>query len=154
MKLLNRLLFSILLLISVPVFAGEGTLELIDGGKNIRVPLETLRTQAQTEFTIFAPFRGQEVHMKGILLDDLLNKYLARTPKRLKLTAIDGYEITFEDWKSNHWVVVTHENGHPLSLRQHGPLRIVELDLGNKNPRNLRDFNDWIWMLQRIEVLR
>ena len=56
-------------------------------------------------------------------------------------------------WQKNHWLVVTHEDDQPLSIRQRGPLRIVERDYGNKDPDNLRNFTDWIWMLQRIEAL-
>jgi len=43
--------------------------------------------------------------------------------------------------------------GKPLTLRLHGPLRIIERDYGSRDPENLRNFNNWLWMLDRIEVL-
>ena len=153
MKLLKFLFFPVLLFISASVFASEGVLELTDGKRKLEVPIEEVRDQAKMEFTIYAPFRGREVRMKGILLDDLLKHYLSRIPKQIKLIAIDGYEVTFADWQPDHWIVVTHEDDNPLSLRNHGPLRLVEVSLGDKNPNNLRNFNDWLWMLQRIEIL-
>ena len=135
-----------------PSFASEEHLLLNDENVRLELPVEDLRKQAKTEFTIFAPFRSSEVRMRGILLETLLEQHLSRVPDRIKLVAIDGYETTLEHWQLNHWVIVTHENGQPLSLRQQGPLRMVERDYGDRDPKNLRNFNDWIWMLQRIET--
>lgn len=154
MKLLQSLFFTFSILLVIPSFASEGNLLLIDKNIQLELPVEDLRNQAKTEFTIFSPFRSREVRMKGLLLETLLEQHLGRVPDRIKLVAIDGYKITFEHWQKDHWLVVTHEDGQPLSLRQHGPLRIVERDYGNKDPQNLRNFNDWIWMLQWIETVQ
>lgn len=153
MKALRPLFFIFLISLVSPGFSSEGNLLLIDKDKQIELPVEELRNQAKTEFTIFAPFHKREVHMRGLLLETLLAQHLGKIPERIKLIAIDGYEVSLEDWQKNHWLVVTHEDDQPLSIRQRGPLRIVERDYGNKDPDNLRNFTDWIWMLQRIEAL-
>ncbi|WED22170.1 hypothetical protein L3Q72_01750 [Vibrio sp. JC009] len=134
-------------------YAGSEPLVLIDRDTRVEVSIDELRSQADTEFTMFAPFRHREVRIKGILLEDLLSRYLSKVPERIRFTALDDYQITFDNWKKNQWVVVTHEDGKPLSVRQQGPLRVVEMDLNGKNVNNLREFNDWIWMLAKIEIL-
>lgn len=135
------------------VYAEESTLVLIDNGKRVEVAVDDLRVQADQLFTLYDPFRGVEVEIRGIMLDKVLDEHLGRLPKQIKFTAYDGYDLTFNSWKKDNWVIVTHEDGEPISLRQRGPLRLVERDIGDKNPKNLRDFNDWVWMLKTVEVL-
>lgn len=154
MNYLQYILIALVILIfTSPVLASDEHLLLIDGQVRIELSIELLREQADTEFTLFAPYRGREVLMRGFLLDTLLQKYLSRIPQRIKLIAHDGYELTLENWQPNHWLIVTHEDGQPLSLRQQGPLRLIERSYTGRDPKNLRDFNDWIWMLQGIETL-
>jgi hypothetical protein len=153
MKKILRLLLSILYtLLIFPVLAGESALILIDKHQNFELSIESLRKQANVEFRLFSPFRGHEVQVRGILLESLLEQHLSRVPDKIKFIARDGYAITFEHWQPNHWFIITHENGEPLSLRQQGPLRVVERN-SRRDPTNLRNFNDWIWMLQKIEIL-
>lgn len=153
MKKIQYLFVLLMLFSAAPLFAGA-LLSIKDGDTHIELSIEEVRKQADTEFTIFAPFRGREVKMRGIVLDTLLQNQLSRVPAHIKLIAHDGYSLDFQNWKPDHWVVVTHEDGEPLSLRQQGPLRLVERGYTGKNPKNLRNFNDWVWMLQRIEVIK
>ena len=146
-------LLSLLLFVSWPSYATDDTLQLVEGGHNTEIAIEDLQQQAKTEFTIFAPFRGREVKMRGILLDEILLQHLSKMPKTIKLIAADGYEITFNNWRKGNWIVVTYEDDKPLTIRQQGPLRLIERNDGNKDPENLRNFNDWVWMLVRIEVI-
>ena len=152
MKRLNYLLFPLLLLLANFSFASEDHLLLIDKETQIKISVDQFRDQAKTEFTINDPFQEKEIQVKGILLETLFKQYLSYIPKRFKLIALDGYEVSFSHWQKKHWLIVTHEDGQPISLRQRGPLRLIERAPNGKNPKNLRSFNDWIWMLQRIEV--
>lgn len=152
-----RYLYCILIFITcfsaLPALADDETLVLVDNEKQIELSVESLRAEADVEFTLFAPFRGRKVRMRGILLESFFEKHLSRVPKRIRLVAYDGYELPFENWKPDHWVLVTHEDGTPLTLRRQGPLRLVEREYSGRDPKILRNFNDWVWMLKRIEVL-
>lgn len=150
-RLLNWLcLFAFFLL--APASASEEHLSLVDGNVQIELFIDDLRQQATEEFTLFAPFRAREIKVRGYLLDTLLKQNFNRVPNRIKLIASDGYETKFENWQPNHWYIVTHEDGQPLSLRQQGPLRLVERD-SQRDLSNLNNFNDWVWMLTSIEVM-
>lgn len=144
---------AVVCLSSSSVFASEDVLSLVDGESRHQISIDVIRQQADLEFTIFEPFRGREVKIRGILLEQFLRQHLSRVPKKIKLIAHDEYLLVFTDWKANHWVVVTHEDGKPLSLRNQGPLRLIERQYPGRDPKNLRDFNDWIWMLKTIETV-
>jgi hypothetical protein len=153
-KLFQYLFFTFLMLGATQTYANQSKLTLIDNGTQIELSVESLRQAANTEFTLFSPFSQRDIQVKGILLEDLLQTHFSTVPKKIKLVAIDGYEVFLTGWQKDHWLIVTHEDGQPISIRQRGPLRIVERDYNNKNPKNLRDFNDWIWMLQQIEIVQ
>ncbi len=151
-----RLIHSIIFLsvfCTVCAAHGANSLLLLDSDKQVEVSVDDLRAQSDLDFILYDPFRGVELEIRGILLDKVLKKHIGRLPKQIKLTAHDGYELIFENWTTNNWVIVTQENGEPISLRERGPLRLVERDIGSKDPSNLRDFNDWVWMLKVIEAL-
>ena len=154
MKLLQYLFFTFLMLGATQTYANQSKLTLVDGDTNIELSIESLRQEASTTFTFFSPFKQRNLEVKGLLLEELFQKHLSKVPKKIKLVAIDGYEVLFSNWQKKHWLIVTHEDGQPISIRQRGPLRLIERKYKNKNPKNLRDFNDWIWMLQRIEVVQ
>ena len=143
---------AVICLYSSSIFASEELLTLVDGDRRQEISVESIRQQANLEFTMFEPFRGREAKIRGILLEQFLEKNLSSLPKKIKLIAYDDYVLVFTDWRAKHWVVVTHEDGKPLSLRNQGPLRLVERHYPGKDPKNLRDFNDWIWMLKAIET--
>ena len=146
-------LLSSLFLFSPSSLANENVLILVDKTTRLEIPVESVRQQADLEFIIFEPFRGRQVTIRGLFLEQLLQKHLSRVPEKIRLTAHDEYEMVFANWKSNHWVVVTHEDGKPLSLRNQGPLRLIERHYQGRDPENLRDFNDWVWMLQTIAAV-
>ena len=153
MKIVLFLFLSLITLPPSSAVASEDFLTLVDRNSRHQVSVESLRQEADLEFTIFEPFRGRQVKIRGILLEQVLRKHLSRVPSNIKLIAHDDYDLVFTDWKTHHWVLVTHEDDKPLSLRNQGPLRLIERKYQGRDPKNLRDFNDWIWMLKEIEVL-
>lgn len=155
MKLMRYMILALIGLLAGTVSAqGAETLLLVDGQKQYEIPMDSIRELADVDFTIYAPFRGREVKMRGVFLEAFLEKQLSQVPAKIEFTAYDDYTLSFAAWKPEHWVLVTHEDGKPLSLRQQGPVRLVELDYGEKDPENLRNFNDWIWMIRSIEVIQ
>lgn len=153
MRFVQLLFLSLVCLLPLSAVANDDALTLVDGVSRHQVSVESLRQEADLEFSIFEPFRGHQVKIRGILLEQVLRKHLSRVPSKIKLIAHDDYDQFFTDWKKDHWVLVTHEDDQPLSLRNQGPLRLVERQYQGRDPKNLRDFNDWIWMLKTIEAL-
>lgn len=153
MRLILAALVSALVVFTPWASASVDSLLIVDGDRSIELPITGLRDRADLEFTFYAPYRGREVTIRGIALTDLLEHEIGRVPERIRLEAHDGYIIELDDWASGSWVLVTHENGEPLTLRQQGPVRLVERDYGDRNPEHLRSFNLWVWMLKSIEAL-
>lgn len=151
-KIFYSLFFSVVTLLSTHGFARTHSLTIVDDGISTQVSIDEIRKQSHLEFSIYEPFKEKKVQMKGIYLDDLLIRYLSKVPQNITLYALDGYQTKFHAWKKRHWVIVTYEDSKALNLRSKGPLKVVETDISGKDPKNLRDFNDWVWMLNKIEV--
>jgi hypothetical protein len=146
-------LLSAALLVSSPVAADTDELLLLDGDREVLLSLEALREQADVEFRFYEPYLAEEVDIRGLVFRDLLQEHFGKVPEQLHFEAWDDYEVTLGGWDDPNWILVTHQNGEPISLRNRGPLRLVERDYGNRDPANLRNFNDWVWMIRSIEAV-
>ncbi|MCE8038630.1 hypothetical protein HOP58_13115 [Halomonas sp. MCCC 1A11062] len=91
--------------------------------------------------------------IRGLVFRDLLVEHFGRVPPQLHFVAWDDYDVTLPDWDDPNWILVTHQDDEPISLRQRGPVRLVERDYGSRDPGNLRNFNDWVWMIRSIEAV-
>jgi len=126
---------------------------LRQGEQITRLAVEELRERAEVHFTFHDPYLAEEVEISGLVFRDLLVETFGEVPARLRFTAWDDYDVTLGGWDDPNWILVTHHDGEPLTLRQRGPLRLVERDCGSRDPANLRNFNDWIWMIREVEAL-
>ncbi|MGM0702089.1 MAG: hypothetical protein ACQEUG_06750 [Pseudomonadota bacterium] len=133
--------------------AGPDELILRQDGQETRLSISALRDQADESFTLYDPFEAEDVTMRGVAFRDFLVEHFGEVPEALAFEAWDEYRVTLEGWDDPDWVLVTHQNGEPLTLRDRGPLRLVERDYGDRDPENLRAFNDWIWMIRSIEAV-
>lgn len=152
--LVQVLLVQVLIATSfaLPVAANAHTLELINGDVTQQIPVSDLHAISDTTFTLYDPYQGREVEMQGVAFQAFLIDQFGEIPPALHFTAWDDYEVTLSNWDDPNWYLITLEDGEPLSLRQRGPIRLVERDYGNRDVENLREFNDWVWMIRRIEV--
>ncbi len=141
-----------LLLVGVSPAVQAQALSLINGESTQKVALGDLRDRADTAFTVFDPFQGRDVDMRGISFRDFLIEHFGEVPPTLHFTAWDDYEVSLGGWDDPSWYLVTIEDGEPLSLRSRGPIRLVEREYSGRDIENLRDFNDWIWMIRSIEA--
>ncbi|RCV87381.1 hypothetical protein DU505_17610 [Billgrantia montanilacus] len=91
--------------------------------------------------------------MRGLVFRDLLIQHFGGVPESLHFYAWDDYDVALGGWNDDNWILVTHQDGEPLALRDRGPVRLVERDYGDRDPANLRNFNDWVWMIKRIEAV-
>nr|WP_228577374.1 hypothetical protein [Halomonas sp.] len=141
------------LLLGSTAQANPDTLQLRDGDRDITLSVEALRERADVEFRFYEPYLTEDTEMRGLVFRDLLIEHFGRVPPQLHFQAWDDYDVTLAGWDDPNWILVTHQNGEPISLRDRGPLRLVERDYGNRDPDNLRNFNDWVWMIRSIEAV-
>lgn len=142
------------LLLAAPVAAASpDQIVLQHNGEEILLSVHELREQADVEFAFYDPYLAEEVEIRGLIFRDLLTAHLGGVPETLHFYAWDEYDVALGGWNDDNWILVTHQDGEPLSLRERGPVRLVERDYGDRDPGNLRNFNDWIWMIKRIEAV-
>ncbi|GHE21112.1 hypothetical protein [Halomonas urumqiensis] len=120
-------------------------------GQTTWVSMEALREQADVSFRFHDPYLGRQVDIRGHELDSWARDTFGDGVEALTLTAMDGFTVEFDELPGTNWVLVTHHDGKAIGLRDKGPLRLVERDYGERDIENLRLFNDWIWMIERIE---
>lgn len=155
MYLRKHLILLLLILSCSSLFADESTISLITPSGTLQISVNELREMAGDELIIYDPFQRTSIPVRGIDLIAFIEYFAADQGQAnsLKFTASDNYETHISQWNTGNWLLVTHENGRSLRLRDHGPVKLVEKSLGNRNPENLRDFNDWVWMITQIEIL-
>ncbi|MFQ3787033.1 hypothetical protein [Halomonas sp. A29] len=141
------------LLLASAVLANPEELLLRDAERETALPVEEVRARADVEFRFYDPYLADEVEIRGLVFRDLLVEQFGRVPPQLHFEAWDDYDVTLAGWDDPNWILVTHQDGEPISLRQRGPLRLVERDYGRRDPANLRNFNDWVWMIRSIEAV-
>jgi len=90
---------------------------------------------------------------QGPLLADVLARYGMDKVKAIRVFGGDGFSqlIPREDWQRWPVVLATRRDGHALSRREKGPVRIIY-------PRDMdRALEDtlyrlrWVWLIERIE---
>lgn len=127
---------------------------LLDNEKTLDIPIDTIGSVLpRHHFELYDPYQGREVDMQGVVFRDFLSLHFDEIPPALRFTAWDDYQVTLSGWDDPGWYLVTHEEGLPISVRERGPLRLVERDYGDRDTENLREFNDWIWMIRSIEAV-
>ncbi|AYF34914.1 hypothetical protein J4377_10090 [Halomonas sp. XH26] len=137
--------------LSMPVYAQA--LSVINGEKTTALSLNELRQQSTITLSIFDPFQGREVDMHGLEFRRFLINQFGEVPPALHFTTWDDYEVTLGGWDDPKWLMVTEEDGELLTLRSRGPLRLVDQAYNDQRDiKNLREFNDWIWMIRSIEA--
>lgn len=145
-------IFILSLLLSPMIFADSQTLELISKSGTEVISVEELRNNATETADIYGPFRKSNLTIRGYSFAPFLIAHFGTLPDTITITAIDGYQIQLSDLADRSWFLVTHENGKALDIRTHGPVRLVETNLGDRDPNILALYDDWIWMIKSIEV--
>lgn len=145
---------AIFLLFTLFAFNAQASdLDIVDGDKTLSFTLATLYAEADMSTSLYAPFRKQNVEFRGFDFQKFLRDRVGKDVQTVRITAADGYEVNLGQLDTGTWMLVTHENGEPLTLKNLGPLRLIETDIGDRDPENMSLFDDWIWMLRKIEVV-
>ena len=153
LRLLAGLCAAATLLVVTAAQASPDHLVLKQAEQATPIAIDDLRERADQHFHFFDPYEAEEIEVRGLVFRDFLEAEYGEVPARLAFTAWDDYQVTLGDWDDPNWILVTHQNGEALGLRDRGPLRLVERDYGDRDPGNLRNFNDWVWMIRSIEAL-
>lgn len=151
--MLNGVSRRSLLIVAISMCVSVANALTIDhGDRKYELNVDELAADSDFSLLMYAPFRGKEVLFEGYRLNDFLSHVTGHPVETATFYAIDGYHYKIDDIPSSSWVLVTKENGHRLTLREHGPLRLIETDLNGRTPHNLALFDNWIWMIDRIVV--
>lgn len=124
------------------------------GERQLELDLNDIVAGSNYSHRMYGPFRRQEVWFEGYRFKEFLEDVTGESVDTVTVHAIDGYRSQITDIQSSSWVLVTKENGHTLSIREHGPLRLIETNLGGRSAQNISLFDDWVWMIDRIVVDR
>lgn len=149
------------LLAPTPVVAGERVLKIkirgsVVAGTPSTVTVEELEKLPLTVLSTFDPFGKKQLNFKGVLLEDLATSYGTRNVTKIRLSAIDGYQVVFspEEWQTKKLLLATRIEDKKIDRRQSGPARVVlPFDEGNASEAERLYTTKWIWMVNKIEFL-
>lgn len=107
-----------------------------------------------TQATLYNPWEKRTETYKGVLLTDFIHAFGRPGIRSLVLKAIDDYEATFTqaDWENFRIILVTQVNGHYISVREKGPMRVVFPDYDTREKAYELNLPKWLWMINRIEL--
>lgn len=150
----RKILFTLFMVLplSTPATDHQEGLLLVQDGVERLLSLDEIQAQARTTIELYEPFRREQIQVRGIRLVNFIERHFEGTPMSIELVAHNDYTVELSDWQDRNWILITHENDRPLTLRNHGPIRLVQEDLRERDPEILRDFADWIWMIKQIEA--
>ncbi|MGB0783468.1 MAG: hypothetical protein ACPGRG_09885 [Marinomonas sp.] len=97
-------------------------------------------------------FDGPKGKFAGVWLNDFLKKYQLDDALRLRLVALDGYEVFLpkEGRERKQYLLVTRLNGLPISASDLGPLMLI-IPSDSDLPSHLAESKTfWIWAINDI----
>jgi len=104
----------------------KGDLEKTNADNEARFDISMLQALPRTEFTTMTPWDEGLQHFAGVRVSDLL-KYVGAKTQDFKAVGYDDYkfDVTDVDFEKFPVIIAYEHNGHPISLRKLGPLRII-----------------------------
>lgn len=142
-------------LIGASLYADAGNKRVqIDGKILASTPKMITPRQLEKDVGIFKvhlynPWDKKAADYEGVLIDQLVKRYGQKDISRLKLKAIDNYEVDLSKdlWSKERILLVTKINGKYIPVSEKGPLRIVFVDYNDKKAEHL---DLWMWMIKKI----
>lgn len=92
----------------------------------LKFDLAMLEALPMTKFESETPWTDGLVEWEGVRLSDFLD-YVGAESDQFEATALDGYEIVFENIDLDKYPVILalRQNGQPMSVRDLGPIWIM-----------------------------
>jgi hypothetical protein len=147
---------SVFLLLSwLSLYANGGDMSVVVEGKienstSVRLtPRQIEKTFRIFKANIYNPWEKKSAHYEGVLLDQFAKKLASTSVQRVRLKAIDDYEVSLDRtmWQKERILLVTKINGKYLSVKEKGPMLIVFVDYDDSKAKNL---HLWMWMIKQI----
>lgn len=152
-KFLKWFVFFIMSSVLAYADAGDKTIVLA-GHLTKSAPVKVTPRELEHSFQVFKgylynPWEKKSAHYEGILIDQLVKKYGDKGVQKLRLKAIDDYEIVLEKrmWQTERILLVTKIDGKYIPVKEKGPLRIVFVDYDDSKAK---DLHLWMWMIKKI----
>jgi hypothetical protein len=157
-KLIKYFMFFVFLF-NFALFADDGDKRVKMSGKmkestpKFITPRELEKSMKTSSFKIYNPWEKQEDSYEGVFISDFVAFFGDAHVEKLKLIAIDDYEVTFEKkmWDKERILLVTKMNGKYLPIKEKGPMRIVFVDYDKSKKEYELNLPLWMWMINRVE---
>ncbi len=117
---------------NLPAPAGEvlltitGTIDKPNVGSDIQLDMALLESFPVVEFTTDTPWDNEPQHFEGVRVNVLLDAIGANS-RQFVAVGLDDYKFTVSDLDFDQYpiIIAYRQNGHPISVRKLGPLRIM-----------------------------
>ena len=115
------------------------------------ITVEDLEELEKHDQVLMDIYEGKRVQYSGMLLRDLVG-HLAPNAKKVTISAVDDYRVTFteEEWNQHDIFFATRKNGEQMSVAQKGPARIV-IDFAPSQEKLSAILKPkWIWQISTM----
>lgn len=112
-----------------------------------------LNNMPQHEFSTETPWTEGNVHFRGVLLQDLLQRVGAKHHK-VRAVALNEYyhEMDLSRPELDQLLLATHFNGNPMKVRNKGPIWLM-LPLSELQQLNKKQYHELlVWQLKSLDV--
>ena len=136
------------------VLSLTGTIEKTNAPQEAQFDMAMLEKLPQKSFTTSAPWTNKKNTYTGFSAADLL-KLVDSKGTLLRITALNQYtiDIPVSDFVKHGAIFAIQEDGHPISIRNLGPILVIYPFDTNPNLQNETYYWRSIWQARNIEVL-
>lgn len=153
--------FVVLMFLSVSAFSFEHKKVELCGALDEKSPKYITpcfmdKNIKSSKFMVYNPWEKREDLYEGILLDDFVKMFGSSDVSKLKLIALDFYEIIFDkELYQNERILLAYKvNGKYISIRERGPMRIVFVDYDASKKKYELNLVKWLWMIKKVEFIK
>ncbi|MBJ7554802.1 hypothetical protein [Marinomonas spartinae] len=136
------------------VLSLSGILEKTNGDQQANFDMAMLEKLPQKSFTTSAPWTNKKDTYTGFSATDLL-KQVDSKGTLLRITALNQYiiDIPVSDFAKHGAIFAIEKNGHPISIRDLGPILVIYPFDDHPNLQNEVYYWRSIWQARYIEIL-
>ena len=104
----------------------SGDLDNPNAGDEVHLDLAMLQSLPVTSITTHTPWNKELQHFEGVRISVLL-KTIGAKSSQFAAEGLDGYRFNVKNLDLDRYpiIIAYRQNGHPISIRELGPLRII-----------------------------
>lgn len=131
----------------------DAAVSVIRTNGTMTVSVAELEAIGLKRVTTSSPWEKGQLVFEGILFRDFLKKVGLEDADAVLVRAKDNYtqSIPREDWTDGPLLLVTRQDGKPLTLRTQGPFRLVYPLLDHPEYDTEIHKRRWVWAITSIE---